>query len=375
MIKESITLPGGELHLEIERSLYPLQELCTFATRRNKKRSFLFVSKVLGKHYPARPGQSRAIYRQLAQGLGEVATPALFISLAETAVALGQGVFEGYLALHPGIPALFMHSTRYRAPRPLALTFQESHSHAPQHWLYAPLDPKAQALWSQARSLILVDDELSTGRTLAQLARHYLQAHPQVEEIYLVSITDWLGPQRRAELTEVFAPRRLKFINILQGAFHFEADPHFDCGPLVDVNPPAQPLDLHLPLHWGRAGQTQALQLDLEPLLAKLRCQPGQRLLVLGSGEFMYLPFLLAEALEQRGYSVHWQSTTRSPILLGAGIASRLETKDNYGEGIANFLYNVHPQLYDRLFIAYEIPPVPEHDLPRQLPLEIVEFT
>ena len=47
------TLPTGELRVRVTESLVPAGDLFTFAVRRNPKRAFLFLSKVLGKEVPA----------------------------------------------------------------------------------------------------------------------------------------------------------------------------------------------------------------------------------------------------------------------------------------------------------------------------------
>ena len=62
---------------------------------------------------------------------------------------------------------------------------------------------------------------------------------------------------------------------------------------------------------------------------------------MIGTGEYAYTPFRLALALEEAGYDVRFQSTTRSPILVGDAIASRREFPDHHGDGIPNYLYNL----------------------------------
>ncbi|MDW2612034.1 phosphoribosyltransferase domain-containing protein, partial [Escherichia coli] len=74
---------------------YPLTDLFDIAERRNPKRAFLFVSKVLGRHIPVSPQVMRNVYTQLAeQFLGTLDGPVVFIGMAETAVGLGAGVFD-----------------------------------------------------------------------------------------------------------------------------------------------------------------------------------------------------------------------------------------------------------------------------------------
>ena len=51
----TIRLRAGTLRHTVERADVPFDDLCGFASRRSRKRGFVFVSKVLGKHYPVRP--------------------------------------------------------------------------------------------------------------------------------------------------------------------------------------------------------------------------------------------------------------------------------------------------------------------------------
>lgn len=83
----------------------------------------------------------------------------------ETAVGLGEGVFEAWLRASPNGKALFLHSSRYRVERVPFFEFEESHSHAPRQFLH--LSDAASALFPTARSLVLIDDEASTGNTFA----------------------------------------------------------------------------------------------------------------------------------------------------------------------------------------------------------------
>ncbi|MEO7496849.1 MAG: TRSP domain-containing protein, partial [Massilia sp.] len=85
--------------------------------------------------------------------------------------------------------------------------------------------------------------------------------------------------------------------------------------------------------------------------------KPGERALVLGTGEFMHPSYLLAAALEQAGIAVKVQSTTRSPILTWGAVGSALRFADNYGEGVTNYLYNVSRDQYEHVFICHETAP------------------
>lgn len=71
----------------------------------------------------------------------------------------------------------------------------------------------------------------------------------------------------------------------------------------------------------------------------------------------MHMAFLLGRGLQAHGVDVMVQSSTRSPILQWGAVSHTLCFPDNYGEGIANFLYNVSPGQYDHVFICHETPP------------------
>ena len=59
-----IDLKTGILSLEENKKL---DSLIGFGSRINKKRGFLFVSKVLGKHLPVKPFVMKNIYKELAK--------------------------------------------------------------------------------------------------------------------------------------------------------------------------------------------------------------------------------------------------------------------------------------------------------------------
>ena len=84
--------------------------------------------------------------------------------------------------------------------------------------------------------------------------------------------------------------------------------------------------------------------------------QLPQRILVLGSNEFVWLPFLLAEWLETQtqNSTVNFSALTRSPIALGGAITTMLSFSDNYGLGMTNFAYNVEPSDWDLIVLCVE---------------------
>ncbi|GGY04161.1 phosphoribosyltransferase domain-containing protein [Pseudoduganella dura] len=354
-----VAMPTGVLRVSTDAAAslpaYPLDALLGFGARANAKRGFLFVSKVLGKHWPSRPGVMAGLHDALAAQLPPgLPGPAVFIALAETAIGLGQGVFEAHLRRAPEHEALFLHTTRYRIEGAPLIEFAEPHSHAPRQFLHLPADPALHALFLRARTLVLVDDEASTGTTFRNLAAACRTLNPALEHVHLATLTNFMGAQAANALAGgIGLP--VSHGAALNGSFEFTAGESFP------ETAPAQVVGaaggVAVGGAFGRAGLSQSLTVPAATVdtLASMAA-PGERVLVLGTGEFMHAPFLLARALEERGIDVRVQSTTRSPILEWGAIGSRLAFADNYGEGIANYVYNLLPGQYAHVFVCHETP-------------------
>jgi hypothetical protein len=344
-LERTVRLDSGRLTLSVAESDWPLDRLCGFAARRNPRRGFLIVSKVLGRHVPARPSEMRASLRDLAAKVPDLPGPALVVGLAETAVGLGHGLFEELHRL--GLRGGFLHSTRQAVDASLLGRFQEPHSHASAHLLYRPAEIDLAAV----RSLVIVDDEVSTGTTLVNLAQALAPALPRCEAILAAALTDWSGSADWLERM----PQPARCVSLLRGRLDWVPDAApaddeaFDAaagalGTLLAGGP------------FGRLGITEPAGFPL-PDLGALALPPGRALRVVGTGEFTYAPFLLAERLEQAGHDVAMQSTTRSPVRLGGAIGHVLAFADNYGSGIGNFLYNADPAEERLALICHETPP------------------
>ncbi len=353
----TLTAPiqAGRLNLTLRREEWPLEECVTYATRQNPRRLYMFVSKVLGKHWPVRPRIMQQVHQQLAAKIAHLPGPMLVIGMAETATALGRGVAEEAAAQTGRDDVLYLQTTRCRLSRPLAFAFDEAHSHAPDHAVYLP-EPELQPLFRTARSLVLVDDEISTGRTLRELAKAYLRLNPWVEQIALASITCWLSEARQQELS-MRLERSVTFPALIEGEFCFIADPEFPQPVLplavanVDARHDAIVAD---PARIGViAGHWRHPRCLWEKVSASVR-GADRPLTVIGAGEYTYTPFRIALALEEAGYDVLYQSTTRSPMLIGDAIVSRREFPDHQDLGIPNYLYNLDPERLP--LVIYEHP-------------------
>ena len=344
----SVQLMRGRLDVTVDASQIDPGSLFGFAERRNPKRAFLFVSKVLGRHIPVRPSIMNASFHSLAAQIPEdLPGPVLVIGMAETAVGLGAGVHRAFSATRPD--TVYMVSTRHPTGNELFARFEEEHSHASAHLIHLPVDPDVREMMLNARSLVLVDDEASTGKTFINLHRALVDAGlTQVERVVTCVLTDWSGDAVRKTIGD-----SAHQVSLLQGSYTFHEDaeaPLPEMPAVGTIEPGEWPLTAES--DWGRHG----IRVVEDTLALDLNVKAGERVLVVGTSEFVWRPFLLAERLERAGADVHFSSTSRSPIALGHVIGHVLSFADNYGLGIPNFLYNVSPGQFDRVLICSETP-------------------
>lgn len=343
------TLTCGTLSVTPDAGTIPLDDLFDVAERRNPKRAFLFVSKVLGRHIPVSPATMRNVYRQLADQFPPLSQgPVLFIGMAETAVGLGAGVFDEMR--HRVSEGVYLSSTRHPVSGELLCEFKEDHSHATDHLLYLPDDAELRRRVLEARTLVLIDDEATTGNTFINLlsALRNDGGLSHIERVITVTLTDWSGDAIAAA-----CPLPVTTVALVRGDWHWEKNPEAPVPVMPAVNVTASgSVAITGRQNWGRLGMSTPLaDLGLHIVAA-----PGEKILILGTSEFIWPPFLLAERLEQQGAEVKYSSTTRSPIATGFAIQSAIAFSDNYGLGIPNFVYNVAHQQFDRILLCSETP-------------------
>ena len=337
----AIRLQTGTLEIKSDEKL---DALVDFGSRINKKRGFLFVSKVLGKHLPTRPSLMKKTYKELASLIPQSDEPTLFIGFAETATALGQGVFEETHIKD----SFYIHSTRFQTSQDIFFSFYEEHCHAPSHIFYEPKDTKLIEMLPKIKRVVLIDDEVSTGNTANNLVKQLKQVLPNVQKYYLLTILNWAKKEYD----------NFEYLSLYDGEFDFiPKDMDFET---TIVSEPKEPRDLDdiIPYNFARLG-VEKLDLNLSKYI-DIETLQDKKVLVLGTAEFMYPPYLLAKYLEDNGIDSYFQATTRSPVNIDGAISSKLSFKDNYFEDIDNFLYNVTDREYDKVLICYETTKLPD---------------
>lgn len=339
-----VPLATGDLKLRVTNGP-PIEDLCDFAARANPKRGFLIVSKVLGRHLPARPAAMRGAMEDLARSLpSDLPKPIVFLGMAETATALGQGVFAAFQSMHPSATSIYLQTARQTVSSAVTIArFEEGHSHATSHLVQVSDDDLA-ALVKSARSLVIIDDESSTGNTFVSAAEGMIPAMPMLERIETCCITDWSGGDYLDRM-----PRPAARHSILAGEMEWEAGTTVTPSKLAAGSNGAGTAPVSGMR--SRSGLRRPETSSRPPIV----CQKGDRVLVLGDGEHSYEALLIAEEIEAQGGIAAVQSITRTPAILGDAMGSVSQFTDAYGSGAPCFLYNILAHQPDRILVASEI--------------------
>ncbi|ABS04770.1 pyrimidine operon attenuation protein/uracil phosphoribosyltransferase [Kineococcus radiotolerans] len=342
-----------------------VHDLLGLALRRNPRRAHLLVSEVLGKHVPTDPRLVRAAGARLgglvADVLGvpdapgpdagtwraalagdELATAAvaagvqraparpdaLVVGYAETATGLGQTVADA-------LGCAGLHSTRRAVPGALDYAgFEEEHSHATGHRLL-PRDPAVlAALADPTAPVVLVDDELSTGRTVANTLRA-LHARSPHRHYVVAGLVDVRAEADRARLDGLGAElgARVDVVSLARGVVDLPPDVLARGADLVAGVAPVVPAAgapadaVPVRVDWPSGVPTTA-RFGTAPAHAELlagadlvrhllpEVRTDAEVLVLASEELLHAPLAVACQLAARHPGrVRFSSTTRSPVL------------------------------------------------------------
>jgi hypothetical protein len=412
-------MDGLQVEVTITSNPYQLDpdHLFQMAARINKKRSFLFVSKLLGKHIPVHPALSLAsgavlgclyealvlgrptpvpidelqrafadtdhankLYERMMAAKIKVEQQTLFIGFAETATALGHSMFDAFEG-----NVAFLHTTREQIDGIESLiNFDEEHSHAVSHRCYA----EDCSIFSEAARIVLVDDEMTTGKTSLNIINELYERFGQ-REFVVASLLDWRSDadRDRYSMLEKELGIKIRCLSLLEGTILVKGSLQAS---LEGVNSRTmdhtielksisiasyfthvvnsrdsrveQPKEASVPYlkYTGRFGinhtQSNALHTEMaqaSEFLAKQRT--GKRTLCLGTGEFMYIPMVIASLM---GEGVKYQSTTRSPIYATVrdqyAVTSAYRFDSLEDAAVDNFMYNIAPGQYDEVFVFFE---------------------
>ncbi|MCX6498683.1 MAG: phosphoribosyltransferase domain-containing protein [Arthrobacter sp.] len=329
------------------------------------------------------PGQDERRTRMAAvAGLGELLVRqqtelpgVVSIGYAETATGLGQLV-AGQLGTY------YIHSTRHNSGSVAPYgAFEELHSHATSHRLL----PTSRAALDLAETVVLVDDELSTGATIINTIRELHGTAPHRRYV-VASLVDLRSAADRGRLDDLAAElgTKISAVALAHGSIQLPGTLAADAAELIGglpVPPTAgtgrgriQLVDLNCVVppirsaRFGVAGRPDPEQAVgiANALASSLGTAPaGARVLVLATEEFMALPLAVAARLQELcpDTDVRYSTSTRSPIAAldepGYAVRSAVAfgSDDDAPDGPGpRFAYNfMHPEeRFDTVLIMAE---------------------
>lgn len=325
---------------------------------RNAKRAYLLVNPLQAKHMPVSPTEALTMMRTLGEGLRQEFPGArLVLGFAETATALGAAV-----ASRLGPDCAFLTTTREAGEGPGWVRFLEEHSHAAEQKLWGgDLD----ALLQETDTVLFVDDEISTGKTLRNMVAQLTRRWPALGEKTLVaaSLLNRVTPEQEKALVDAGITCRC-LVRLPQEDHTAQVADW-----TVTEAPPAVPQNLSFrqetlpgeglldPRKTLRIGAYDgSCQAVAEAMLSRA-LGPVETLgktLVLGTEECMYPALRLGERLERLGAEVSCHATTRSPIGLcdapGYPIRSGWKLPSFYEEERTTYVYNLRE--YDTVIVV-----------------------
>ena len=336
---------------KIAMHLYKEKDILRVAKRvNNRRRQYLLVNPLQAKHVPVSPSAAlrmmSALGENVAAAYGETR---LVIGFAETATAVGAMV-----ARSVSEDCVYLTTTRESVPGVHSwVFFSEEHSHASEQKLAAD---RLEMYFRETDTIVFVDDEFSTGKTLINMIRRLKSEFPIVSEKKIVAAS--IINRLTRENAERWAAEGIQSVCLLQlpfSEYHSQtaemrvsaAERFFLQAAGCDADVSLMVRALPDPRTGVAIGDYCAACADAAEELQNLAALSGGSVLVLGTEECMLPALLIGAYLEQTGAveSVFCHATTRSPIGVSEKqaypIRSGWKIRSFYDPERETYLYNL----------------------------------
>ena len=335
---------------------YGIDDVLRIAKRHNNsKRSYLLVNPLQGKHLPISPTAALDMMKALGDKVAlKYSDAKLVIGFAETATAIGAMVADSLSS-----DCIYIHTTRETVSP--CIEFLEEHSHAPEQRLYSD---KLNEWLANTSTVIFVDDELSTGKTLRNIIRQLNSEYPTLSSKKLVAAS--IINRLTSENEELLRQSGIDCVYLVK-----VAATDFDVSEIsttaAQVLPPVDKcinvtfLKLNIPLNPRLGVSIGEYLLELRNLSDEV-CELVddsniKSVLVLGTEECMLPAIQIAKTLESRGFEVFTHSTTRSPIAISQAtdypINEGYKLHSFYDLNRTTYIYNL--KYYDLVIVVSDV--------------------
>ncbi len=285
----------------------------------------------------------------------------LLIGFAETATAIGSA-----LAVHLDAP--YLQTTRETIPGADYVYFSESHSHATEQRL---VRSDLEQILKETDRILFVEDEVTTGNTILNIIRILKKEYSDSLRFAVASILNGMNRELEAAYQALEIPLYY-LVKTCHDSYTAIAEGWTKEGITnpPDTAPASVPFFEEKTISGAvnarcltRGGIYQnACQLFWKQLQNLLPLTEKQKILVLGTEEFMYPALFTASQLEKAGHTVLCHSTTRSPIMPGSEpeypLHEAYELISLYEKERITYLYDLDS--YDLVLILTDSPAIPE---------------
>ena len=324
--------------------MYEEKDLVRVAKRENnKKRNYLIVNPLQGKHMPVSPGEALKLFDCLADKLIlEDAGRVLFIGFAETATAIGMEIAIRH-------NAKYIQTTREVISDVDFLFFTESHSHATEQKL---VKEDMDTLIDEVEHIIFVEDEVTTGNTILNIVDIIDDLYDKQIKFSVASLINGMNEEslarygeRNIDLYYMVKISQEGFSDMvrsyLEAGVHIEPDDNSDCEyneillqGAVDSRRCVSAIDY-----------CNACERLYNQLTAHIDIKDTREILVVGTEECMYPAIYVGKRFEESGKKVKTHATTRSPIAAsgeeGYPLRCRYELRSLYDSKRTTYIYDI----------------------------------
>jgi len=341
--KYDFTVAQGTLTLEVINSLVDPTLLFDVAIRPYSRRPYLLISKPAARQIPIRPSFMNSMVSLLVDQITDIEGPVLVIGMAEGGIAPGANLHRELISR--SLESYYTCSTRMRLDKEILFQFEEAHKWALPHKIYLSADP---SIYDRIKTIVIVEDEITTGNTTMNLLQNIVDSNrfKNLKKIIPAAFADW----SQAAADKRF-PGLSSSVSLLTGSVkhkNISANPVspevYEWEKIID--------NINLEKDWGRL---TSKTID-DSLLPDFICKPREKTLVIGSTEYAWPPFMLADRLEKQGADVEFVIAQQNTLTVGEPIKQTFIFRDNYGLGIDNFLYNVDVEKYEKIIYCAETP-------------------
>ncbi len=345
--------------------MYTEKELVRVAKRENNtKRNYLVVNCLQGKHIPAKPRECLRMFDELSAAVAKEyeGEKLLLVGFAETATAVGAR-----LAVNMGCD--YMQTTREQAEGVEYLYFKEAHSHATEQKL---IKTDLDRIIDDIGRIVFVEDEVTTGNTILNIVELMRQTYGRNLAFSAASLLN--GMDEEAEIRYKEQGIRLNYLVKTDHSRYPEIAEEYKGDGIYHKYPEDQPVPFQMHQAAGyRDGRRLIKGADYEAacrslaeqMVQRLSFAEGERVLVLGTEEFMYPAIYTASVMEDAGCLVRCHATTRSPIAVSTEaeypLHERYELHSLYDEERRTFLYDL--KKYDRVAVLTDSRPTSERGI------------